>query len=143
MKSKTFALAGIFAALLVMAAATAPMANAQEKDDDDKKKCKGHKYGNICDKQKPELKVATPKPGTKFFLGDTLTVTGFASDKKTGIKLVKVSFDAPGVVVSTHDGPFSFSAPIVKTGHFVIAVKAQDKAGNWAIKLIPIQVVKK
>src|SRR5215467_12451379 len=130
MLGRQYAVTGMVAviALLVVLVAAAPAASAWQQDTDNK--CRNQKYGKVCDRDKPSLTITSPKNGAKYHKGDTLTVTGTANDSLDGVVKVKVSFNAPGVVVSTTNGPWTFSAPILHTGHFTITVKAKDFVGN-------------
>jgi len=92
------------------------------------------KYGEICDKEKPEIEIKKPDSGKKFDKGITIIVEIKAKDKQTGIDKVEVFVnnakvgDAVLVSGDKYELPVDFNDP----GRIKLKVTATDRAGNTA-----------
>ena len=92
------------------------------------------KYGNICDKKDPNLKIYYPDNGDKIGTGKH-TFTGSCTDSGSGVKKVNVEIDNLGFhIVSTTSGHWTFDTSVwgvnlAKGNHKLIAT-CWDKVNN-------------
>jgi len=109
------------------------------------KKCKPEqKYGDICDKKKPKIKITSPDKKEK--VGSPVTITGTAEDKETGIKSVMVRIDKGDFVEADFDkdtGIWTFDAGTLDSGKHKATAKAIDIVGNEKRKTVKFEVDKK
>jgi len=107
------------------------------------KKCKEEqKYEGICDKKKPKIKIDSPKKN-KEVAGPTVTITGTATDKETGIKSVMVRIDDGEYMPAMFDpstGEFTFTTGELASGKHKVTVKALDLVDNEKRKSVNFKV---
>jgi len=107
------------------------------------KKCKEEqKYEGVCDKKKPKIKIDSPKKN-KEVAGPTVTITGTATDKETGIKSVMVRVDDGEYMPATFDpdtGEFTFTTGELASGKHKATVKATDFVDNEKRKSVKFKV---
>lgn len=99
-----------------------------------KKKCKNHKYGDICDNKKPELKITFPEKNDELS-PQPFVITGTAFDEISGIKEVKVRINTKEYrtfQLATLTGGDNWEFPVneLKPGKYKITAKATDFAKN-------------
>jgi len=91
-----------------------------------------HKYGELCDKKKPKVKITSPDKNEEVE-GPTVMITGTASDDLSGIKIVKVRIDKGSFEDADFDkdtGTWKFTTGILSDGKHKVTAKAEDKANN-------------
>jgi len=111
------------------------------------KKCKEEKkYEGICDEKDPKIKITSPMKNEEV-AGPTITVTGTATDKGSGIDKVEVRLDKgafmPAVVAP--DGSWSIDFGTVEEpvsdGKHKVTAKATDKVDNDKRKSVKFKVI--
>lgn len=107
------------------------------------KKCPDKKkYEGKCDKQKPKLKITSPKNKQKV-PGTEIMITGTASDKISGIDEVLVKIDRHSFQKANYDknsGTWKITKDLNNGWHIAIA-KAVDNVGNVKRDFVFFKVV--
>jgi len=107
------------------------------------KKCKDEKkYMSECDKKKPKLKITSPKKN-KEVAGPTVTITGTATDKLSGVESVMVRVDDGEYMPADFDpstGEFTFTTGKLASGKHKVTVKAVDFVDNEKRKSVKFKV---
>jgi len=99
------------------------------------------KYGEICDKEKPEIEIKKPDSGDKLPAG-VITFEIKAKDKQTGIKMVELSINnGPFQNVPFSSGDrYILDVPLNDPGRIKITAKATDNAGNFRLDRVNFKI---
>jgi len=100
------------------------------------------KYEDLRDKKDPQVKITFPKKNKKVE-GSTITVTGTATDKLSGVESVIVRLDRGSykTAVLESDGTWTVEFTDVDDGKHKVTVKAKDFAGNDKRKHVKFKVI--
>jgi len=100
------------------------------------------KYEDIRDKKDPQVKITFPEKNKKVE-GSTITVTGTATDKLSGVESVIVRIDRGSykTAVLESDGTWTVEFTDVDDGKHKVTVKAVDFAGNDKRKHVKFKVI--
>jgi len=109
---------------------------------DERKKCPDNKkYEDVCDRQKPKIKITSPRNNERVC--SPVMITGTAEDKKTGIAQVLVRIDHGGYNPATYDPStkeWKFTTEELDPGHHKATAKAIDLVGNEKRKSVMFKV---
>jgi len=100
------------------------------KDIKKNKKCKNHKYNDVCDKQKPKIKITHPEKKEKHEI-PLINIEIDASDKISGVKKVLVRIDKGPweMAVNTGEGTWELEKDL-PVGKYKVTAKAFDFVNN-------------
>jgi len=109
--------------------------------EDEKCPDKFFKYGEICDKEKPEIEIKEPDQGDRLEQG-VITFEIKAKDKQTGIKMVELSINNgpfQNVPLSSGDR-YILDVPLNDPGRIKATAKATDNAGNFRLDRVNFKI---
>ena len=110
-------------------------------DDDDDKCPEKFKYGEICDRERPEIEIEEPEKGDKLPAG-MITIEIEAEDDETGIKKVEVRINGgpylPATQVSDDEWEFKVT---LEPGKYKATAKATDLVDNMSRDSVKFKVV--
>jgi len=112
----------------------------RDRDDDDRCPDK-HKYGELCDKKKPKIKISSPKKNERVC--SPVVISGTAEDKTTGIKSVMVRVNHGPYMPATYDSStkeFKFTTGELEPGKHKASAKATDFVDNEKRKSVKFKV---
>ena len=114
----------------------------REKNNDHKQCPEEKKYGDICDKQKPKIKITSPRNNERVCA--PVMVLGTAEDRKTGIASVIIRVDNGQYMPATYDSitkEFKFTTEELDPGKHRVIAKATDLVGNEKRKSVMFRVL--
>ncbi len=105
-------------------------------------KCKGDKYGEICDDDDPIVEIKFPKKRSKL-PADTYTIEVKAKDKKTGVEMVEVFVNGDSIGKATPVGGDLYEIPFdfFEEGRYTIKAIATDLVGHEGSDKIRFRIV--
>jgi len=106
-----------------------PYASADHNKDQDCNKKK--KYNNVCDLERPKVKITFPEKRDSVSPGE-ITILGTATDEISGIKnvQVKVKFSSFQPATLTGGDNWEFTTDELDPGFYWVIVKATDFVNN-------------
>ncbi len=106
-----------------------PYADADHNNDSDCKKKK--KYNNVCDLERPKVKITFPEKRDRLSPGE-ITILGTATDEISGIKKVEVKVKSGPFQQATLTGGdnWEFTTDELDPGFYWVIVKATDFVNN-------------